>query len=184
MRVSLTFLLLVLASGFIYAGRVVAHPPTGIVVDRNGVVYFSGLETIWGVDAQGQLSVFRPGVRGRHVHELSIDEHDNIYGAYISYEPATQRWISSVWKMNPSGEIEYLQEPTHQPPRGLSIWRDRQGNMYAVEQNNHLKKETLVLRRDPDGVVTTLAGSEYGFVRWDGEGSALSKHRWNCVWSR
>lgn len=85
MRVSLPFLLFLVASSFVFAGRAMAHPPTGIVVDRNGVVYFSDLETIWRVNPQGQLAVFRPGVRGRHVHELSIDEQDNIYGADISY---------------------------------------------------------------------------------------------------
>jgi len=44
------------------------------------------------------------------VHELAIDEYDNIYGADISYQ--SQKWISDIWKMTPEGKLEYLLE-TH-----------------------------------------------------------------------
>jgi hypothetical protein len=145
-----------------------AHPASGIVVDRAGNVYFSDLETIWKFDKQGKLTVFRAGERGRHVHELSINDEGNIYGADVSYNPSTKGWISDVWKMTPEGKFAYLLEPTEAPPRGMSIWRDRAGNMYWIDQNNHTKRETLLLRRTPDGVVTTLAGSAYGHM--DGKG--------------
>ena len=62
------------------AGVLAAHPPTGIVVDKKGNIYFSDLETVWKLDVEGGLSEFRAGIRGRHVHELSIDDDDNIYG--------------------------------------------------------------------------------------------------------
>ncbi len=145
-----------------------AHPASGIVLDRAGNIYFSDLETVWKIDTAGKLSVFRAGVRGRHVHELSIDDKDNIYGADISYE--SQKWISDVWKMTPQGTFEYLLEPTDSPPRGMSIWRDREGNNYLIDQNNHTKTQTLLLRRAPDGKVITLAGSSYGHA--DGKGTA------------
>jgi hypothetical protein len=145
-----------------------AHPATGIVIDRAGNIFFSELETIWKVDTSGQLSVFRAGVSGRHVHELAIDGQDNIYGADYSYE--APKYISDVWKMSPSGKFEYLLEPTDNPPRAMSIWRDREGNNYWIDQNNHTKTQTLLLRRSPDGKVTTLAGSAYGHA--DGKGSA------------
>jgi sugar lactone lactonase YvrE len=146
-----------------------AHPATGIVVDRKGQVYFSDLETIWKIDLQGRLLVFRAGVGGRHVHELSIDDEDNIYGGDISYNPATKVWPSDVWKMTPEGKFTYLLEPTENAPPGMSIWLDRAGNMYSVDQNNHLKKRTLLLRRSPDGTIITLAGSAYGHK--DGRGT-------------
>jgi len=147
-----------------------AHPATGIVVDRSGNVYFSDLETIWKLDANGKKTVFRPGVNGRHVHELSIDEEGNIYGADLSYNPATKGWPSDVWKMTPDGNVTYLLEPTEHPPHGMSIWRDRDGNMYLVDQNNHTKSQTLLLRRSLDGKVMTFAGSAYGHK--DGSGTA------------
>src|SRR5688572_30589452 len=69
----------------VFQGIAQAHPASGIVVDSKKQIYFSDLETIWRVDTSGNLTVFRAGVRGRHVHELAIDKEDNIYGADISY---------------------------------------------------------------------------------------------------
>ena len=125
-----------------------AHPATGIVVDRKGQVYFSDLETIWKLDTNRKLSVFRAGVGGRHVHELTIDDQDNIYGEDISYEPATKKWISDVWKMTPEGKLTYLVAPTTDPPKALTMWRDREGYTYFFDQNNHLKQRTVLCHPD------------------------------------
>ncbi len=160
----LLFVLLALGA---FAAMTQAHPASGIVVDHTGQVFFSDLETIWKLDTQqGKLSVVRAGVSGRHVHELMLDEAGNLYGAELSYD--APRWLSSVWQITPAGQFSYLLAPTDNPPRGMSLWRDRQSNMYLVEQNNHTKQETLLLRRTPDGKVTTLAGGRYGLA--DGQG--------------
>ena len=53
---------------------------------------------------------------------------------------------------------------------GVSIFRDLAGNMYSIEQNNHTKERTLLLRRTPSGIVSTLAGGAYGHK--DGKGAA------------
>ena len=155
---------------WLLAANAVAHPATGIVVDRAGNVYFSDLETIWKLSTDGKLAVFREGQRGRHIHELAIDDQDNIYGADVSYNPNTKGWPSNVWKMTPNGKSTYLLETTENPPRGISIWRDRDGNMFWVDQNNHTKTQTLLLKRTPAGVVSTLAGSSYGHA--DGKGNS------------
>lgn len=171
-RQKLVLVILAIVAPLALSSVVKAHPATGIVVDRSGNVYFSDLETIWKLDALGKKTVFRAGVSGRHVHELSIDEQGNIYGADISYNPATKTWPSAIWKMTPDGKFTYLLEPTENPPRGMSIWRDRSGNMYVVDQNNHTKTQTLLLCRDLDGNVITLAGSAYGHK--DGNGAAAN----------
>ena len=137
-------------------GSVSAHPAWGIVVDRNNQIYFSDLETIWKIDAQGKLTVFRAG-SGTHTHDLNIDGEGNIYGADNSYEPSTQRFFSAVWKMTPAGGFSYLLAPTDDPPEGTSIWRDREGNMYHA--TNYPERELLVLKRTPNGNVTVLVGS-------------------------
>jgi sugar lactone lactonase YvrE len=162
------FLLAIFAQGLFFSEVASAHPASGIVLDHKGNIFFSDLETIWKIDTNGNLSVFRAGVSGRHVHELAIDEQDNIYGADLSYE--SQKFISDIWRMTPDGKFEYLLEPTDKPPRAMSIWRDREGNNYWIDQNNHTKTQTLLLRRAPDGRVTTLAGGAYGHA--DGKGSA------------
>lgn len=137
-----------------------AHPAWGIVIDRNNQIYFSDLETIWKIDAQGKLTVFRAGLSGRHVHEITLDEIGNLYGVDNAYEPATQRSISALWKMTPSGEFSYVLPPTSNPPKGMTNWKDRAGNSYYVGQSETAKRELFVLKRTPDGKVTTLAGSE------------------------
>ena len=162
MRARLIFIIMAAVFGFWLAPSAAAHPPTGIVVDRSGNVYFSDLETIWKFSTEGKLSVFRAGQRGRHVHELTIDSDDNVYGSDLSYNPGTKGWIGNVWKMKPDGQITYLLESTENSPRGMSIWLDQAGNMYSVDQNNHTKTQTLLLKRTPAGVVTTLAGGAYG----------------------
>ena len=147
-----------------------AHPPTGIVVDARGRVNFSDLETVWRLEPGGRLTVFRPAVRGRHVHELSIDKEGNVYGADITYEPSTVKWIEAVWRRTPDGREEtYLVAPTVDPPRGISIWRDAEGNTYYVAQDRHTNRETLIMKRTPGGGVTTLAGGAYGHA--DGRGT-------------
>ncbi len=147
-----------------------AHPATGIVVDAQGRVYFSDLERVWRLDAEGRLAVFRKGVGGRHVHELSIDSEGNVYGADVSYEPSTGKWLNAVWRRTPDGRGEtFIVSPTTDPPRGTSIRRDGAGNTYFVEQDRHTNRETLILKRTPEGTVTTLAGGTYGHA--DGRGT-------------
>ena len=73
--------------------------------------------------------------------------------------------------MTPEGKLTYLLEPTANPPRGMSIWLDPEGSMYSIDQNNHTKTQTLLLRRTTDGNVLTLAGSAYGHL--DGKGEVV-----------
>lgn len=163
-------LCLMLAVAWLCAFEVEAHPASGVVVDRAGRVYFSDLETVWRLDARGALRVFRPGVRGRHVHELTVDDGGNVYGADLTYEPGAQRWVTAVWRRTRAGVETYLVAPTERPPRGAGVVRDAQGNAYAVEQDNHTKRETLLLKRTPGGEVSVLAGGAYGHA--DGKGAS------------
>ncbi len=155
-RPLVTTILTIAAACVLLTAKVQAHPTWGIAVDRQGQVYFSDIKTIWKVDTQGKLSIFRAG-GDRHVHDLSIDEAGNLYGADNSYEPATQRFFSALWKMTPAGGFSYLLAPTENPPPGSSVWRDRDGSMYHV--TSFPERELLVLKRTPNGNVTALVGS-------------------------
>lgn len=137
-----------------------AHPPWGIVADRQGRIYFSDLETIWKIDAKGRLTVFKAGVSGRHTHELAIDEGGNLLGEELTYDSSTQRYRAAIWRMTPAGGLSYDVALTLSPVAGLSLWRDRAGNMYSVKQNQDSQREILVLKRTPDGKLITLHGSE------------------------
>lgn len=148
-----------------FAPRAFAHPPWGIAADSQGRVYFSELETIWKIDEQGRLTVFRAGVAGRHTHELRLGEDGNLYGEDLTYEPEGERWITAVWKMTPSGEFSYLLAPTDSAPRGTSIWRDRDGNSYSVHKDDDTH-ELLLLKRGATGDVGLLRGSRSSLEHW------------------
>jgi hypothetical protein len=179
--------LTIIGAGVFLAPPARAHPAWGIAVDRQGQVYFSDLEIVWKIDAQGRLSVFRASVGGRHVHELNTDEAGNLYGADNSYEPATRRFFSALWKMTPTGGFSYLLAPTDDPPEGTSIWRDREGNTYHA--TTHPGRELMVIKRTPNGKVNVLVGDskaarEYrqgvpyslGGMAFDNEGSLYFTH--------
>lgn len=143
---------------------VLSHPAWGIVVDTNGQIYFSDLETIYKIDSQGKLSIFRAGVSGRHVHDLSIDAGGNIYGWENVYEPQTEKHLRAFWKMSPKGEYTEIVSLTENPPLGTSIWRDSDGNTYSVEPWNNEKKETKIIKRTTDGKTSVFAGGKYGYL--------------------
>lgn len=146
-----------------------ADPATGIVIDREGRVYFSDLETVWRLDADARLSAFRPGARGEHAHELSLDDAGNVYGANAVYDSARQKWVTSVWRRSPEGSETLLVAPTEDPPLALTIWRLRDGSTYFFDQDNNLKARTVLLKRTPDGKVEMIAGGAFGFA--DGRGT-------------
>lgn len=159
-RVSVTAISVVIAVLALLSVNVLAHPAWGIVVDKQGQVYVSDLDTVWKIDTQGRQSVFRAGISGRHIHELTIDEAGDIYGEDLSYEPSTQKYTSAIWKMTLAGVFSYILEPTSNPPKGMSIWRDRRGNTYTVVQTDDSARDFLILKRTPGGDVTTLVSSQ------------------------
>lgn len=143
---------------------VFSHPAWGIVIDANKRIYFSDLETVYKIDSQGKLSIFRAGVSGRHIHDLSVDAGGNVYGWENVYEPRTEKNLRAVWKMSPAGAYTEIVSLTENLPTGLSIWRDAGGNTYSVEPWNNEKKETKIIKRTADGKTTVYAGGKYGYL--------------------
>src|SRR5687768_17291771 len=101
----------IVACMVVSAAAAMGHPPWGIVVSSTGIVYFSDLETVWKIDKDGTKSVFRASVGGRHVHELTIDDEDNLYGPDYIYEPGTDKYLLGVWRRTPDGKETLLQPP-------------------------------------------------------------------------
>jgi hypothetical protein len=146
------------------AGNIFAHPAWGIVIDSRKQVYFSDLETIYRIDIQGKLSIFRAGVGGRHVHTITIDADDNIFGLDNSYDPVREKFPRTLWKMSPRGEFSYLVPTSDNLPPGRNVWRDSEGNTYSVEPYNNEKKESKIMRRSPSGEISLFAGGNYGHL--------------------
>ena len=110
---SILLLLCVLAA----AAPGAAHPPYGLVADRQGSVYFSDLETIWRLSGDGRLSVFRPPVPGTHVHSLALAPDGAVEGDQNRYDPSTERFYSGLWRRTGEGAEQAIAPMTERPPR-------------------------------------------------------------------
>ncbi len=159
-----TLILFVVSFFIVFANNNFSHPAWGIVVDRQNQIYFSDLKTVYKIDVQGELSIFRAAVSGRHVHDLAVDENDNIYGLDNSYEPQTQKFFRAIWKMSSKGEFTEIVPLTENLPIGMSIWRDFEGNTFSVEPYNNEKRESKIFKRTLQGKTTLFAGGNFGYL--------------------
>ena len=121
-----------------------AHPGTGIVVDKQGNVFFvDGVRNrILKVDREGKLSVLAAAPKDapwvgdpahlQNPHRLSIDAKGNLYTASDAG--------GKVWKIAPDGQMTQIYPPTDWLGISLIGWggdpfaRDEQGNIYWVHE--------------------------------------------------
>lgn len=156
-----------LAAGGFFLPSAAAHPGWGIVIDRQGQVYFTDLQGVWKIDRGGRLTRF---VTGKHTHDLYLDSEDNLFGEHLTYDAPQDRWWLSVWKATPEGALTDLIPPTTTPPRGFSLTRDPSGTMYSWDGSNLERRQSRILKRTPEGEVAVLAGGPWGYA--DGPGSS------------
>ena len=145
----------------VFASEISAHPAWAIVADDKNQVFVSDLEKIWKIDAQGKVSVFSE----RHTHEMTLDKDGNLLGEDLHYEPATQKYTSSLWKIAPNGEFSYILAPTETPPKGISTWKNPAGATYYFGQTDTEPRENFLLKRTAGGEVKVLFGDRQKAMR-------------------
>lgn len=141
-------------------GKVEAHEGWGIVVDRQGQVYFSDIptNTIWKITVEGKLEA---AATNQHSHSLIKGDDGNIYGAHEN---------GSVWRITPDGGFLEVLPPNSDFPLSLHPFIiDRDGNIYSMNSGSVQSGQVKILKRTPDTQVTTLAGNVRGYA--DGRGS-------------
>ncbi|HEX2764439.1 MAG TPA: hypothetical protein VHM92_11455 [Allosphingosinicella sp.] len=134
-----------------------AHPPYSLVVDPAGNAYFSDLEAVWKLAPDGRLSLFRPAVAGKHVHELAA-ANGAIEGEQNEYDPATQTHRGAIWRRTLDGRETWVLAPTTTAPKGMGVPRDRAGNRYVAHWVDSRDRRTMLFRRSTDGRVALLYG--------------------------
>lgn len=151
-------LLMALLMGITLLGAIPAraHPPYGLVEDEAGNRYFSDLETVWRLSPDGKLRAFRPAVPGHHVHEVALAPDGAIEGDQNSYDPATQRFYTGLWRRSSAGAEAMIVPMTERPPPGAGVWQDRAGNRYVAHWVSSDDRRVVLLRRRPNGTVETL----------------------------
>lgn len=166
-RSSIIIVLAVLA-GCLFSARIArAHEGWGIVVDRQGQIYFADIptNTIWRITREGKLEAF---LKDRHSHALVLGENGSIYGTQEHHAAA----VGNVWRIAPDGSLSNVLTPNRDFPLNLHPFTvDREGNVYSTNSisfPNQSDKATL-LKATPSGEVTILAGGSRGYR--DGRGS-------------
>lgn len=139
------------------AASAAAHPPYGLVADPAGNAYFSDLETVWRLRADGGLEIFRPA-DGTHVHELQMGPDGAVEGEVNRYEPATRAYRAGLWRRSPDGRESWAMPETASPPKGSGLWRDRKGNRYLAQWVSQDDRRTMLFRRSPAGRLDLLYG--------------------------
>lgn len=150
----------------LFAGGVSAHPGSGIVVGRDGQVYFvlyGPNNRIMKTNAQGEVAAFVIDERLHAPHHLVIDQQGNL--------STVSDADSIVWKIKPTGRMTKLYSPDKQTRTarvgtgGDPFTIDRAGNIYCINYPGR----SQILKITPEGRVTPLAGSDYrGYA--DGKG--------------
>jgi hypothetical protein len=138
-----------------------AHPSWAIVVDDKNQIFVSDLEKIWKIDAEGRVSIFSE----THTHEMRLDENGNLLGEEIHYEPATQKFSSSLWRITPNGEFSYILERTETPPKGVSIWKNQAGAMFYFGLTEDKDQMFYLLKREANGNIKVLLGDREKAMR-------------------
>ncbi len=166
-RPLIVIVMTVLSQCFILTTEVMAHEGWGIVVDRQGQIYFSDIptNTIWRITRDGKLETF---LSNKHSHALVLGEDGSIYGTQEHHAAA----VGSFWRIAPDGSFSSVFTPVRDFPLNLHPFIiDRDGNIYSANSISfpNQSDKTTLLKSTPDGDVTILAGGIRGYR--DGRGA-------------
>lgn len=127
-----------------------AHPGVGIVMDRQGNVFYTDLVHVWRIAPDGRKSI---AVRDVHTHELSIDGAGNVFGEDSEYLGG-ERWRHRVWRRAADGRVTDVipWRDGFFPEYGFV--RDGAGAMYWVSCP---ERRCTIRRRTPDGRTSVVA---------------------------
>ncbi|MFG0328395.1 MAG: hypothetical protein ACF8PN_00730 [Phycisphaerales bacterium] len=157
------------------------HPGPGIVVDSNGVISFvyGPSSRVWRVTREGHASIMTEGGLDeafRVPHHLYLDAD----GALITASDAG----SNVWRITSDGARASIMSPANAkrndleqpfPAIGLGgdpfILDERDGSVVTVDRREEARNKEQLVRIDPNGAVTALAGAERDAMQ-DGVGEA------------
>ena len=119
-----------------------AHPGSGIVVDKEGQVFFTDTgQGVWKIDSQGKLT-YLPASR---FHWMTIDEA----GYFAESEKNFGEWFERVTPQS--------SKPTLIMSSDFPLTISRDGNIYYADTRS---SSARIVRRTPDGKESVLAADE------------------------
>ena len=145
----------------VFSGAAVAHPGTGIAVDRQGRVYFTDLARVWRWEPGGRLTVV---VEGKHSHAIRLDADGTLEGEHLTYESAGNRWWTSAWRRSPDGTVTDTAPPAEGFPFLFPPAVAPDGSRYYTRVDNNRRDISEIHRHGADGHTRILAGGAYGYA--------------------
>lgn len=142
-----------------------AHPGTGIAVDRQGRVYFTDLKRIWRWEPGGRVTAV---VTARHSHAIRLDADGCLEGEHLTYDPLSERWQSSAWRLEEDGTVRDTAPAAEGFPFLFTPAVAPDGTRYYAHVDNNRRDVSEIHRRTPGGRTELLAGGAYGYA--DGVG--------------
>lgn len=137
-----------------------AHPGVGIVVARDGSVFYTDLAQVWRIPPGGRPVVAVPNV---HTHELFLDDDGSLFGEHLWYEgEAVDKWGHRVWQRKPDGSIATVIPATEGFLTNYSFVRDAAGTMYWAERG----ATTVIMKREKNAQPELHARGDFKNVRW------------------
>jgi hypothetical protein len=148
-----------------------AHPGVGIVMDRQGNVFYTDLVHVWRIAPDGRKSI---AVRDVHTHELYVDAAGNLFGEDSEFLGG-ERWRHRIWRRAPDGRVTDVMPWRETFFREYGFTRDQAGAMYwptCPERRCSIRKRTR------DGRTTTLGAG----VRFDSHINWIAATPQGSVW--
>ncbi len=141
------------------AGTTLAHPGIGIVKDSKGNIYYTNLEHVLKISADGRSTI---AVKKVHTHQLYMDKLDNLYGQHSMYSgEATNEWSHYVWKLNAKGKLDTIIKHTKGfYIENFSFVHDDAGNMYWINS-----KENRIMKSSANKTAVIATG-DFKLVQW------------------
>jgi sugar lactone lactonase YvrE len=117
-----------LIASVLVASPAMAHPGWGIVVDREGTVFYTDLKQVLRIGTDGKVAVAVPDV---HSHALHLDAEGVLRGEHLWYDNAKSKWGHYEWELRNGTVVRHPAKEGLPDPPGPA--RDAKGNLYWVD---------------------------------------------------
>ncbi len=140
-----------------FVGRdLLAHPAWTLLIDKQGNFFFSDLDDVWRLRADGAVETY---VKGVHTHQLYLYGDSVLYGTDVKYAERTDTWSMRLWKSTAQGKtIDVLPWVTD--------FREFSGNSFVIDSADviYYTFEGQVFKRTPEGEIALLSPFQFGRV--------------------
>ncbi|WP_370002199.1 hypothetical protein [Winogradskyella sp.] len=140
---------------------IVAHPGIGIVMDKEGNVFYTDLAHVWKISEEGKRTI---AVENVHTHELYLDSNGNLYGEHEWYNgEVTDTWGNYVWCLSKNGNFERVVTNLEGFIDNTTLIRDNEGNSYWPKK---LGNSEVLIKQSVNGDNYAFSTHQFDDIRW------------------